>query len=362
MIKKTSLFSATIASLSALAPALAGPPAPPPLYVLTDLGDLPGGEDYSAGTAINDSAVAGVSIDSSNGYRAFRWIRGVMEDLGTVPGSLDVVASGMNTQGHIVGATGAVPEHPKAYLWINGEMGLLGTLPGYDSSWAYAINDSDQVVGWASTLEPGALPVRAFLWNNGTFESLSALPGNTESWAYDVSNTGQVVGHSGGTQSSGGRAVIWTNGQIRPLPVTPLPLPVYTSQAKGINDVGEIVGWIQSTALQWGKRAVLWKGGNAHDLGKLPGSTFSEARDINDAHYVVGYSRWFDPTDQSKACLWVVDRGIYDLNSLIHPHDPLVPFVKLTSASAINDSGWIAASGVDSRTAAPHAYLLKPAK
>lgn len=40
----------------------------------------------------------------------------------------------------------------------------------------------------------------------------------------------------------------------------------------------------------------------------------------------------------------------------------LAPFLTLTSASGINESGWIAATGVDSRTGATHAYLLKPTK
>jgi hypothetical protein len=49
-----------------------------------------------------------------------------------------------------------------------------------------------------------------------------------------------------------------------------------------------------------------------------------------------------------------------NLNSLISSSDPLAPYVTLDSATAINDQGWITATGQDSRTQVIHAYLLTP--
>ena len=51
-----------------------------------------------------------------------------------------------------------------------------------------------------------------------------------------------------------------------------------------------------------------------------------------------------------------------DLNTLIHPDDPLRAFVSLTTATLINDRGEIAARGTDSRTVGLSYYFLKPVR
>jgi hypothetical protein len=50
---------------------------------------------------------------------------------------------------------------------------------------------------------------------------------------------------------------------------------------------------------------------------------------------------------------------VTDLNTLVDPTDALAPYVTLQEATAINDSGWIVANGVDSR-GGNFAYLLTP--
>ena len=49
-----------------------------------------------------------------------------------------------------------------------------------------------------------------------------------------------------------------------------------------------------------------------------------------------------------------------DLNLLIHPTDPLQPFVTLIRSRDINDRGQILAEGCDSRTGECHAYVVSP--
>jgi hypothetical protein len=50
---------------------------------------------------------------------------------------------------------------------------------------------------------------------------------------------------------------------------------------------------------------------------------------------------------------------MFDLNSLVTA-SPLTKYVTLNCGNAINNSGWIVANGVDSRTGYSHAYLLEP--
>jgi len=48
-----------------------------------------------------------------------------------------------------------------------------------------------------------------------------------------------------------------------------------------------------------------------------------------------------------------------DLNTLVMPSDPLKPYVTLTDARGINDSGLVIVNGTDSRDKSSHAYLLQ---
>jgi probable HAF family extracellular repeat protein len=61
------------------------------------------------------------------------------------------------------------------------------------------------------------------------------------------------------------------------------------SEAYGINNKGEIVGW-STTAAPSRHHAFLYSGGVMHDLGTLPGGTASDAYAINDYGQIVGSS------------------------------------------------------------------------
>jgi probable HAF family extracellular repeat protein len=72
---------------------------------------------------------------------------------------------------------------------------------------------------------------------------------------------------------------------------------------------------------------------------------------------VVGTSQLSNLDGVSHAFAWRGGR-IDDLNSLIDPKDPLARYVTLVSANGVNDSGWIVANGIDSRSGEPAVYLL----
>jgi probable HAF family extracellular repeat protein len=87
---------------------------------------------------------------------------------------------------------------------------LLGTLGGAQgSSVALAINDPGQVVGYSYTAD-GSL--HATLWSHGATTDLGTLPGGTISEATGINNRGDIVGWStyGGTSYS--HAFLWTDG------------------------------------------------------------------------------------------------------------------------------------------------------
>src|SRR5262245_26738280 len=169
-----------------------------------------------------------------------------------------------------------------------------------------ALNDSGQVAG--------ALAGHAVVEVNGTITDLGTL-GNASSAASDINNPGQVVGYAetaGGLRHAflvtpedadgNGQADRWyrdTDGNgINDLMYDLGTLGGPNSEARGINNLGQVVGWADTSTVARSSRAFVWNSATGmRDLGTFGGSV-SEASAINDRGQVVGtaYSYSFGPT------------------------------------------------------------------
>jgi probable HAF family extracellular repeat protein len=130
---------------------------------LTDLGDLPGGQDTSYGRAINNSGQVAGNSYSTVGYHAFLWNYSTgMLDLGDL-GNGYSQAAGLNEQGVVVGNSAGC-----GFIWDSvGGMQDLNTLlapsaTGWRIEAAMGVNDYGQITGYGITPDGKS---HAFLMN-----------------------------------------------------------------------------------------------------------------------------------------------------------------------------------------------------
>jgi probable HAF family extracellular repeat protein len=255
---------------------------------MTDIGTLTGPTGYSSAEAINIRGdIVGTSRTSIGEFHAFKWHRGRMTDLGTLGGTVST-PTGINDRGDIVGYSTTPAEQYHGFVWRHGRMTDLGTAEGEFFGSAEAINNRGQIVG-----ESGG-PV---VWHHRAAMPLQLVPDAVHGSALDNNNRGDIVGYSlfaGGLSTN--RAVIWHRG----VP-TDLGLQGGSSQAMGVNDRGQVVGWREPIPNET-NTGFLWHRGTVTDLPSLIGVGGS-ASAINNRGEIVGTSPTGEPYG-SHAVLW----------------------------------------------------------
>jgi len=320
-----------------------------PAYSLTLIPEPPHASQLVP-TAINSSGQVTGSILWFPGQpaHAFIYSDGVLTDIGTLvyPGSNIIGgASGLsiNDAGIVVGTVA----DPFALSWSfgfvyeNGKMTGLQGATGFPNCTATAINDLQLIVGGCSSLASSF----AAIYTNNTPQPIGSAGG----LATAVNAYGQVV--VAGTTSG----FVYDNGVVTTIPAISGSSPMQVPKPLAINNAGQVVG---TQAVTSGYLVFLYSSGATNALAGLAASPDHPFANINNAGQVVGYQF---VSGTAPAQPFLSTKGtLTNVNALISPTDPLQRYVTIISAIAINDSGLIVATGVDSRTQATGAYLLSP--
>ena len=230
------------------------------------------------------------------------------------------------------------------FLYTGATATPLGYLPGGDTTGAIGINNSGQVVGVANTGR--GTPYQAFLYSEGMMTDLG------QGGAIAINNSGQVVGYTAVNRNLPNHAFLYSGGTITDLGT----LGGGVSYATAINNVGQVVG-LSDTSGDLADHAFLYTGGTMIDLGTLPGTSISEAHGINDGGQIVGYTETPSGYGGFYAYHAFIDSDgtMTDLNSLIAANSGWT----LINAEGINNSGQIVGYGTNP-SGQTDAFLLTP--
>jgi len=241
--------------------------------------------------------MAGTESINQNLYRGIYWNStgqafGLPPMAGVDPlyGPVHVKAHGINNVGQMVGASKeSAPNFVlHAVLWqikdaAPLDLGFLGKGAYVDYSEAFGVNDLGHVVGKSAV----GTAIRGFLWRDGRMINLISVSGTLSEGtaALAVNNKGLAVG------TSNFYPVSWkydiANSSSTPaIQQLPIPSGFFSAIPTAVNDSADVAGYAGSPNID--AHAILWRNGQAVDLGVWPGGHYSVANGVNNLGQITG--------------------------------------------------------------------------
>lgn len=240
-----------------------------------------------------------------------------------VLGAASTEVTTMNDLGVVTGTYNCVAGAPRPFMWSE-EMGFVAIpLPeGMTFAIPEDINNNSELVG---QMGDGG-PSRAFHYHDGVWTDLGVLPGAIHMGANAISDAGVIVGDATNGLTGLRIAFIWQDNAA-----VPIDLPLGPdSSAADINLTSTVVGYMgeggstDTLGFAWNRKFLF-------EIQPLAGSTYSEARGLNQHGVIVGASRFPMAKGPTEVRSWV-----FEANSLIDLG--ILPGTSSTSASEINSA------------------------
>lgn len=285
------------------------PQAPRIQVSISELPPLPG-HDVSQATAIsNRNVVVGNSQNGGKGDppRAVTWTAAPVRALPLPAGADESRAFAVNDRGLIGGDSAAFDDTAHATLWMFNRPQLLAGFPNGGDSTVFGLNERGFAVGVA--FNAGGAPRGAF-WFNGRPIDMGTLPGMFDSIALAINNRNHSAGIAGGGRPT--RAVFWNGTAIRALGELP---GTSASEAYDLNDADQVVGFSLERSPSFRFRATLWDNGLPAELPTPAPEIESVATTINNTGLIGGQ---VVVQEEIHGALWV-DGAFFDLAELIPP-------------------------------------------
>jgi uncharacterized membrane protein len=213
------------------------------------------------------------------------------------PDQVHMLLRGLNTLGQTVGACYTHVEGQAGYFsFLRDVAGRLVALryPGAVYTEPMAINNVGQVVGWyyseSETDHPNPVGYYGFLWKNGHFQRLYGPQDHSVLLPMGINNQGAIVGGTYddfdfATYLCTERPFLLAEGRFTFLDITP-PSPALCHQtfARAVNDKGQVL--LSAFATPY-----LWSQGQLSRLPGVPGFPHAEiyANGMNDHGEIVGW-------------------------------------------------------------------------
>jgi probable HAF family extracellular repeat protein len=294
---------------------------------VSDLGILPGGYYASARAVNNLGQVTGSASDASGATRHIIWTDGTMI---TAPNWTSGSPEAINDSRQVVGHSNLGRSASNGILWdASGQIVVLPPLPGglVDRVRAHDINASGFIVGRS---RDAAFKQHAVLWQGSALSrDLGFMGSGDTSEAWGINDLGDIVGMANSVSGGQPRGFLWRNGTFAGL--DSLTGPSGASSAVDINNNGLIAGTSS------GGIAVVWRNGVIETLPALAGgTTYNVVTDLNNNGDVVGYGQSPSGVHLDTAILWRGGAAI-DLGRF--------PGGTFSRAYGINDHGQIVGEG-----------------
>ncbi len=234
------------------------------------------------------------------------------------------IPNDINNRGVIVGEwdsgdTFGDPRH--AVAWIDGQMIDLTPDGAIVSASARSVNDNGLITGYYYT--DGSYLSGGFRWQGGVFEVLPTFAEGHQA-GRGVSESGLILGRAM-HEHFHTNATVW-NQNLNYRDLGSLGQGTgFAYDANGWDVIGGSSGVGPGLA-----NAFLWRDGEMHDMGALPGYPIAVAYAINNYHEVVGYS---GTILDDHGFYWSPETGMIDLGNL--------GYLWGASAHDINDAGVI---------------------